>query len=110
MARSLNFNNVKKRYFTVTLPNENKTTLLICTPTKEIMDELVSMNDSLTSSAVQTDVTDELYEICTKIMNHNKGDVKVAKKDIEKLLDFEDIILFIESYTEFINEIVNSKN
>ena len=110
MAHTLNFNNVKKRYFTVTLADASKTTLLISTPTKEIMDELVSMNDSLTATAVQKEVTDDLYEICTKIMNHNKGGIKVAKKDIEKMLDFEDIILFIESYTEFINEVVSLKN
>ena len=31
---SLNFNNIKKQYLTVTLRDENKTTIMICNPSK----------------------------------------------------------------------------
>ena len=110
MAKALNFNNIKKRYFTVTLADEKETTLMICTPTKAIMDEFISMKDSLGSEDMAEDAIDELYELCTKIMNRNKGGIKIAKKDLEEMFDFEDIILFIRSYTEFINELTNSKN
>ena len=110
MAKALNFNNVKKRYFTVTLADENETTLMISTPSKSIMDEFISMKDSLVSEDMGEDAIDDLYDLCTKIMNRNKGGIKIAKKDIEDMLDFEDIILFIKSYTEFINELTNSKN
>lgn len=110
MAKALNFNNIKKRYFTVTLADEKETTLMICTPTKAIMDEFISMKDSLGSEDMGEDAIDALYELCTKIMNRNKGGIKIAKKDLEEMFDFEDIILFIRSYTEFINELTNSKN
>lgn len=108
MAKSLDFNKVKKRYFTVTLPDE--TTLMIVTPTKEIMDEFINMKDSLKAENMGDDAIDELYELCTKIMNRNKGGIEITKKVLEKMLDFEDIILFIRSYTEFISELANSKN
>lgn len=110
MAKSLNFNKVKKNYFTVTLADENETTLMICTPTKAIMDEFISMKDSLSAENMGENAIDELYELCTKIMNRNKGGIKIARKDLEEMFDFEDIILFIRSYTEFINELSNSKN
>lgn len=110
MAKALNFNNIKKRYFTVTLADENETTLMISTPSKSIMDEFISMKDSLGSENMGEDAIDELYELCTKIMNRNKGGIKIAKKDLEDMFDFEDIVLFIRSYTEFINELTNSKN
>ena len=107
MAKSLNFKNVKKVYFNVTLPDD--TTLMISTPTKAIMDEFISMKDSL-DAEMSDDAIDTLYELCTKIMNRNKGGITVAKKDVEEMFDFMDIILFIQGYTEFINEVVNSKN
>jgi hypothetical protein len=110
MAKALNFNKIKKNYFTVTLPDENESTLMICTPTKAIMDEFISMKDSLSAENMGDDAIDQLYELCAKIMNRNKGGIKIAKKELEEMFDFEDIIIFIRSYTEFINELSNSKN
>ena len=110
MAKALNFNKIKKNYFTVTLADEKETTLMICTPTKAIMDEFISMKDSLNAENMGDDAIDALYELCTKIMNRNKGGIKIAKKDIEEMFDFMDIIVFIQGYTEFINELTNSKN
>lgn len=110
MAKALNFNNIKKRFFTVTLPDEKNTTLLISTPTKEIMDEFISLKDSLTAESMGDDAIDELYDLCRKIMSRNKAGIKVTKDEIISLLDFEDIIIFIQGYTEFISEISNSKN
>ena len=110
MAKSLNFNKIKKNYFTVTLADESETTLMICTPTKALMDEFISMKDSLGSEDMAEDAIDELYDLCTKIMNRNKGGIKISKKDLEEIFDFEDIVLFIKAYTEFISELTNSKN
>lgn len=110
MAKSLNFNKVKKNYFTVTLADEKETTLMICTPTKAIMDEFISMKDSLNAEDMGEDAIDALYELCTKIMNRNKGGIKITKAYLEEMFDFMDIIIFIQAYTEFINELTNSKN
>lgn len=110
MAKSLDFNKIKKRYFTVTLADDQNTTLMICTPTKEIMDEFISMKDSLSAENMGDDAIDELYALCAKIMSRNKGGIKITQKELASLFDFEDVILFIRSYTEFINELTNSKN
>ena len=110
MAKSLDFNKIKKRFFTVTLADEKNTTLLISTPTKEIMDEFISMKDSLTAEAMGDDAIGELYELCAKIMSRNKGGIKISKKDLESLFDFEDVIVFIQGYTSFINDLTSTKN
>lgn len=110
MAKSLNFHKIKKPYFTVTLPDENSTTLMIRTPTKAIMDEFLSTQDSLNDVEMDTDASDALYELCTKIINHNKGGIKIAQKDLENLLDFTDLVIFFRSYANFISGIVNEKN
>lgn len=113
MAKPLNFNNVKKKYLTVTLADEKKTTLMIGTPTKAIMDDLLLLQSSLeTINEDETNVeaTDDLYLACAKVMSRNKGGIKVTKEFLENLFDFEDIMIFFEAYMDFIGEVTDVKN
>ena len=110
MAKSLDFRNIKKSYFTVTLPDEDNTTLMICPPTKAIMDEFISLKDMLSTENLGDDTIDTIYELCTQIMNRNKGGVKLSKQYLEEIFDFTDIIVFIQGYTAFITEMTSSKN
>lgn len=110
MAKTLNFNNIKKQYMTVTLADEKNTTLMISTPTKAILDEFVNMQDYIGGDNVQSDAMEDLYEICSKIMSRNKAGIEITKEQIEEMFDFEDIMIFIKAYTDFIKEVTNRKN
>ena len=110
MAKSLDFNALKKKYFTVKLADENETVLMIGTPTKAIFDSFLNIKDALEDDSLGDDAIDELYEIVAKIMSHNKGRVKVTKEEIEEFMDYEDVITFIRMYTDFISEVTGSKN
>lgn len=46
MSNVLNFNNVKKSYLTVTLADEKETTIMIGTPTKRVMDNLLILEET----------------------------------------------------------------
>ena len=113
MAKPLNFNNVKKKYLTVTLADENNTTLMIGTPTKAVMDDLILLKSSF--EAIEEDgtdsaATDDLFEACAKVMSRNKAGVKISKEDLEKIFDFEDVMIFFTAYMEFISEVTSGKN
>ena len=110
MSKSLNFNNIKKRYLTVTLPDEDQSVLMIGTPTKAVFDELLNMKDALEGESVTDDAINDLYEICAKIMSRNKTGRVITMETVQDLFDFEDIIIFVRAYTEFISEVSNSKN
>ena len=110
MAKTLDFNTLKKQYLTVKLPDKKKTTLLVYTPTKAILDGFLSMKDNLSDESIGDEAIEELYEIVAKIMSCNKGGVDVTKDVVEELFDFEDIIVFIKAYTDFVSEVTNSKN
>lgn len=113
MAKTLNFNNVKKTYLTVTLADENNTTLMIGTPTKAMMDNLVALQDSLTSVSEEeasTEATDELYSECANLMSRNKAGIKITKEFLVNVFDFEDIVIFLNAYMEFITEVTSGKN
>ncbi len=110
MANTLDFNTLKKRYFTVTLADEENTKLMISTPTKSVLDSFINMSNSLTEENFGDEAIDELYDIVAKIMSRNKTGKHISKEKVEECFDFEDVILFIRAYTEFISEVTNSKN
>ena len=111
--KALNFNKVKKTYLTVTLADENNTTIMIGTPTKAIMDDLVLLQsglETISEEDANVDNTDELYSACAKVMSRNKGGVKISKEFLEEIFDFEDIIIFFNAYMNFITEVTSVKN
>lgn len=113
MANVLNFNNVKKRYLTVTLPDDEKTTLMIGTPTKAIMDNLILLKsgiETLEEDETNPEALDDLYNACAKIMSRNKSGIKITTEYLSELFDFEDILLFFSTYMNFLSELTNVKN
>lgn len=113
MSKTLNFNKLKKQYLTVELADEEKTVLLIGMPAKAIMDDLFTLKenlDAISDGENDTEVTDDLYLACAKVMSRNKGGIKITKEKLSDLFDFEDIMIFFNAYMEFIEEITSSKN
>ena len=113
MSKSLNFNTVKKHYLTITLADENKTTLMICTPTKALMNTIITLQESITAvdtSTADMNTLNEMYKACALLMSRNKGGIKITKEQLEEIFDYEDISLFFNTYVDFITEIANSKN
>lgn len=109
MAKTLDFNTLKKQYLTVTLTDEEKTKVMIIPPTKKVLNDFLSMKESL-SGDIGDQAIDELYGLVAKLMSHNKVGKVITKETIESTMDVEDIIVFIRAYTEFIAEVTNSKN
>lgn len=106
---SLDFNKMKKQYLTVTLNDENQTTLMIMTPNKNILDEIIEVQGSLGSSD-EIENIDVLYEICAKAMNRNKGGIKITEEFLESIFDIEDTTIFIKAYMEFVTKQIQEKN
>ena len=112
MAKTLNFNSVKKQFLTVTLADEKNTVLMIGTPTKAIMDDLSILQTSLESVDANdsNSAANDLYEACAKVMSRNKAGVKITKEFLADIFDFEDIVLFFSAYMDFVREVIGSKN
>ena len=113
MAKPLNFNNLKKRYLSVTLADENQTTLFIGMPSKVIMDNLTLLQASLESirdNENDADAIDDMYDACAKVMSRNKAGIRIDKEFLENLFDMEDIIVFFDAYMNFVTEVTDQKN
>lgn len=114
MAKTLNFNTIKREYFTVTLPDEDKTTIMISTPTKELLGKIVSLSSNLQIDYKDENAVDilfnELYGAIAQIMSINKGGIVITKEKLESCLGFDDLITFFREYLAFVNNIKNIKN
>lgn len=112
MTNKLDFTTAKKQFLTVVLPDEKNTTLFVNMPSKSLFEELDSLKDNF--SNIDNESADsalgELYDLVARVMSRNKNGIKVTSEDLEKCLDFEDIILFFQSYLAFVNNIKASKN
>ena len=100
MSKPLNFNNVKKRYLTVTLADEKQTTVMISAPTKRVLSALIGLKETMTEIEDTNDISeetlDELYSLTAEIMSHNKGGIKIDEELLEDIFDFDDIMTFFE--------------
>lgn len=103
---SLNFNSIQKQYLTVTLRDENKTTIMICNPSKKLLTEITSVDALVKNISNDSDgekEIDALYEVCAKVMSRNKGGIKIEKELLEDIFDIEDIMIFLKAYMDFVS-------
>ena len=113
MAKTLDFNKTQKRYLNVVLADGKNTRLLVGMPTKAIMRHFFAVQerlDEVEGTEVSGDLLDGLYEVCAMALSHNKAGVKVEQEKLETLFDFDDIMLFFNTYLDFIVEAANEKN
>ena len=110
MVQTLDFNKVKKNYFTVTLNDENRTRLMLLTPTKRLLTEMLSKFPDNIEGVPSDDDLNTLYDLTARLMNRNKTGIRVTDEQLAELLDIEDLITFFNAYTDFIKQLANAKN
>lgn len=110
MAQTLDFNKLKKEYFTVTLNDENHTRLMLITPTKGLLTEMMSKLPDDIDGVPGADDLNVLYDLTARLMSRNKTGTIVTGEQLAEILDFEDLIIFFNAYTEFIGSMSNQKN
>lgn len=108
--KALDFNKLKKTFLNVTFPDEKQTFIMIMMPTKKILEEFVDLHNVVKNSENQEKVMDAFYGVVAKVMSHNMSGVTITKSFLEEHLDFEDIMIFVKSYTEFVQDITSQKN
>ena len=111
MAKTLDFNTLKKEYLTVRLKDEKKTVLMIGTPTKAILDEFIAINETISENdGADKEAVNDLYKVCAKVMSFNKGGIKVTADQLSESYDLEDIMIFFNAYSDFMESVTKAKN
>ncbi|MDD2954453.1 MAG: hypothetical protein PHC95_15110 [Parabacteroides sp.] len=111
MAKTLDFTKAKKNFLTITFVDGEK--ILVRTPTKNIMDKLIELKsafEGVEENENNTQALGEIYDITSMIMSNNIARKKIEVDYLSEVLDLEDLMIFFESYMEFVNEINEVKN
>lgn len=117
MSKTLDFNTYKKSYLTVILPDKEKTTLFVTSPTLQmkkavvsLVERIESLKDLSTYELAKTDITDEIYELSAILLNKNQNGIEITKDYIQTILDDEDVNVFLYEYLHYLMGIENEKN
>ena len=106
---NLDFRKSVKQYMIITLIDGKQ--LEICKPSKAVFNLFrplsQSFNDLENKEMTETeswDLLDVIYDLCSKIMSHNRKREEITVEYLENTLDIDDLKLFFESYMAFVND------
>lgn len=110
MAKQLDFTKAKKQFLTITFIDGQ--VVLVKHPTKRIMDSLISLGDEFknTESEESDDSIENIFSACAEILSNNVGSKKITVEYLSDVLDFEDLIIFFNTYMDFVGELSDIKN
>ena len=73
------------------------------TPTKNLVNKMKNIsNDDVEEN--------DLYELTAKVLSRNKENIHITADQLNDCLDFEDLIIFFNSYIEYVDELASQKN
>ena len=108
---TLDFRKTKKNFMKIVLNDEKETKLSLLQPTKQLFERMVAMSEEMGSlSGSDLEALDGVYAVCAELMSRNKEGIVVGKNNLENILDFEDVVTFLNAYSSFVAGIVQGKN
>lgn len=114
MAKTLDFNTVKRPTLRLIMQDDDRTSIDVTVPTEGLVSELIAAAPEL-ETIVKNEDGDSIravYDLAARLISCNRGGIAVTADDLREKynLDLESIIVFYGAYTDFINEIANAKN
>ena len=112
--KTLDFNSLQRPCIRLTMADENRTEILVTTPTEALVEKLEAVGPEL-QAACKTgnrEAINTIYELAAKLISCNRSGLAVSAEDLRDKynLDLESMIVFYKVYMDFINEIYNAKN
>lgn len=114
MSKGIDFTTINRPTMPLTLRSDPPVALRIKFPTEGQMKGLEQAGIALNKLAEgeNNDLVDALYTFVAALISNNRECRTVTVNDLKGKYDvaLEDIILFLNAYAEFINEVSSSKN
>ena len=105
---TLDFRKQRKACLKVTLSDKAETRLSLLQPTKSLFQKMASMSEEVGSiDYADLDALDEVYGVCAELMSRNREGIEVTAEQLAETLDFEDIVVFLQSYGEFVASVIH---
>lgn len=110
---SLNLNSAKRPVFTLTLMDEEETTIHVKVPSMDLFNELRASAAELDRLNDNDPEAEEMvYDLTARLLSCNRENLKVTAKELRGKynLELEDLLLVYGSYMDFLADIKNEKN
>lgn len=72
--------------------------------------KIINTYKNFNEKPLSDDMIDELYNLSAMTMSANKDSVKITKEELIESIEVTDIIDYLSSYMDFVNEQTNKKN
>ena len=114
MAKTLDFNSMKRPSLRLVMQDEAKTTIDVSTPTEGLVEELTTAMPELDAVLQSGDASmvQAIYDLAARLISCNRSFRQVTAEELRYKyhLNLEDLVIFYSAYLDFIDEVTNSKN
>lgn len=114
MAKTLNFNSVRRPTLNLVMKDEAQTQIRVTVPNQALIERLQAVAGELQDivNGKSGDSVEAVYELTASLMSCNTTGQPVSVEDLrgKYQLELEDIIIFFSAYLDFINEVTCAKN
>lgn len=114
MAHSLDFNSIKKPVLRLTMKDEARTVIRVTTPRASLIDRLVANLDDLESILRGKDKESikAAFDLVADLISCNLDFLTVTGDELRTKygMELDDMVIFVNAYLDFINELQNAKN
>lgn len=108
-SKSFDFNKVKRSYFSITLKDGKK--LQVKMPAKKTFEKLLALDISdATSKEEATEAMAALDTMCAELLSNNVAGYEAEADYFCDNYDFEEKMLFLDAYMDFVNNAKNDPN
>lgn len=116
MAKTLNFNTLKRPTLPLVMMDEAQTLIKITSPSTALVEELQAVGPELNAAFKSADNDPAgiaaVYDLAARLMSHNMEGITVTVDDLRNKykLGLEELVFFYAAYVDFIEEIKTAKN
>lgn len=114
MAKTLDFNALKKPTLPLVMQDEQRTKILVSTPTQGLVEQLEAAGPEFEAVFESGDVDGikAAYALAAQLMSCNLSGIQVTAEDLRDKykMNLYDLMLFFGAYNDFLAEIESAKN
>lgn len=114
MAKTLDFNSLKKPALPLVMKDDKKTKIPVTTPTEGLVEKLQAAGPEFETVFATGDPegVKAAYDLAAKLISCNLLGLQVTAEELRDKygLNLYDLVFFFGAYTDFLAEIANAKN
>ena len=113
MAKTLDFNALKKPTLPLVMQDEQRTKILVSTPTQGLVEQLEAAGPEIAMfDGGDVEGIKAAYGLAARLMSCNLSGLQVTAEDLRDKykLNLYDLMLFFGAYNDFLAEIESAKN